>query len=138
MRTVVGVALVVVDPVGGPRVLAARRAAPPALAGRWELPGGKVEPGEPLPAAAVRELTEELGCTVEVAGELVATAQLGEDLQLRVVTARLVAGDPVPHEHGAVRWLRGDQLDEVDWVEADRVFLPELRHVLEPTGGVPA
>ncbi len=86
----------------------------------------------------MRELTEELGCTVEVAGELVATAQLGEDLQLRVVTARLVAGDPVPHEHGAVRWLRGDQLDEVDWVEADRVFLPELRHVLEPTGGVPA
>ena len=135
MRTVVGVALVVVDPVGGPRVLAARRAAPAALAGRWELPGGKVEPGETLPAAAAREIVEELGCPVAVTGDLDARAALDDDLELRVVTARLLTGDPVPHEHGAVRWLRADQLDEVDWVEADRVFLPELRRVLDATRG---
>ena len=122
MREVVGVAL-----FEGGRVLAARRVAPPELAGRWELPGGKVEPGEQIEEAAVRELAEELACTVEVTGSLEARSALGEDLELVAVAARLVERDPVPHEHDAVRWLRADQLDEVDWVPADRVFLPGLR-----------
>lgn len=49
----------------GGRLLAARRSAPPELAGRWELPGGKVEPGERPDAALVRELREELGVDAE-------------------------------------------------------------------------
>jgi len=48
------------------RVLAARRTSPAAAAGRWEFPGGKVEPGETREAALVREVAEELGCRVEV------------------------------------------------------------------------
>ena len=46
---------------------------------------------------------------------------------LRVVLARLVDGDPVPHEHDAVRWLRVTELDEVSWAEADVPFLDALR-----------
>ena len=42
---------------------------------------------------------------------------------LRIATARLTDGDPVPAEHDAVRWLRADQLDEVTWAEADVPFL---------------
>ncbi|GAB3659499.1 (deoxy)nucleoside triphosphate pyrophosphohydrolase [Nocardioides korecus] len=129
MREVVAVAVTTPG-----RVLAARRSGPPALAGRWELPGGKVDPGETPDAAAVREVAEELGCRVEVTGRLEGRSVVGEDLVLVAVTARLVSGDPVPHEHGAVRWLRADQLDEVDWVGADRVFLPELCGLL---GGRP-
>ncbi|MET9965659.1 NUDIX domain-containing protein, partial [Streptomyces sp. NPDC006356] len=59
-RIVVGAAL-----LAGGRLLAARRSAPEELAGRWELPGGKVEPGEAPEAALVRELREELGVDAE-------------------------------------------------------------------------
>ena len=52
------------------RVLFLRRAAGVFLAGRWELPGGTAEPGEPFEATAVREVAEETGLTVRVAGEL--------------------------------------------------------------------
>ncbi len=124
-REVVGVAVLEQG-----RVLAARRAHPPALAGLWELPGGKVEPGESPQAAAVREIEEELACGVEVTGELDGTSPIGDDLVLRVVLARLTAGDPVPQEHDAVRWLRAGELDEVRWASADVPFLDPLRDLL--------
>jgi len=137
VREVVGVAVTAPGAVGagpGPRVLAARRSGPPHLAGLWELPGGKVEESESPAHAAEREVAEELGCTVEVLGRLEGRVVVGEDLALVAVTARLLRGDPVPREHGAVRWLRADQLDEVDWVPADQVFLPALRRLLGADG----
>ena len=120
----VGVAL-----VHGGRVLAARRSTPEELAGRWEFPGGKVEPDEDPTAAAVREMAEELGCTIEVTGWLDGSSPL-PDFVLRVATARLVDGDPVPREHDAVRWLRSGELDGLTWVAADRPFLRQLRELL--------
>src|SRR3954452_4880746 len=63
----------VVDDLDRPRtLLAARRTEPPRLAGGWELPGGKVEPGEEPLAALHRELAEELGVRVEVGAEVTA------------------------------------------------------------------
>jgi 8-oxo-dGTP diphosphatase len=123
-RDVVGVALLEQG-----RLLAARRAHPPELVGLWELPGGKVEPGEDLETAAVREIGEELGCVVAVGDLLDGASTISEELRLLAVTARLVEGDPVPHEHDAVRWLRADQLDEVTWAEADVPFLDQLREL---------
>ena len=75
----------------------------------------------------MREIGEELGCVVDVTGALDGTSAIAADLQLRVVTARLAQGDPVPREHDAVRWLRADELDEVTWAEADVPFLDPLR-----------
>src|SRR6201991_2160233 len=74
-------------------VLAAQRTRPPALAGRWELPGGRVEAGEREPEAVVRECREELGTAVRVTG------RLGTDLPidagvLRVHSAEVDAGAP--------------------------------------------
>lgn len=112
------------------RLLAARRAAPAALRGRWELPGGKVEPGEDPHEAVVREIREELGCEVRVTGDLDGEQPVGQGLRLRVVTAVLTAGEPVPHEHDAVRWLAPEELDSVAWLEPDLPFLPELRERL--------
>ena len=122
---VVGVAV-----VAHGRLLAARRTSPPEAAGRWELPGGKVEPGETLAEAAVREVAEELGCDVTVTGELDGAQQIRPGLSLQVLVARLEAGDPVPHEHDALRWLGPEELDSVDWLEPDRPFLEPLRRLL--------
>jgi len=114
-------------------VLAARRTAPAATAGRWEFPGGKVEPGEAAEAALVREVGEELGCAVAVLGWLDGEVPVGDHHLLRVALARLVDGDPVPVEHDRVRWLSTAELDDVDWLDPDRPFLPELRaRMMEP------
>jgi len=116
---VVGVAIVHAD-----RVLAARRSYPAEAAGSWEFPGGKVDDGETPEEAVVREIAEELGCGIVVTGWLEPEVAIRDDLVLRVATAELAAGEPVPRhgEHDAVRWLRADQLDGVDWLAADRPF----------------
>jgi 8-oxo-dGTP diphosphatase len=124
-RPVVGAAI-----IRDGRVLAARRTSPAAAAGRWEFPGGKVEPGETSEEALVREVAEELGCRVAVTGWLAGEVRIGAAHVLTVATARLLVGEPDPVEHDVVRWLGATKLGEVDWLEADRPFLAELREIL--------
>ncbi len=113
------------------RLLAARRTAPPEAAGRWELPGGKVEPGEAPDDALVREIREELGCDVTVDRWLGGEQPIGTSHRLRVALCRLTGDEPRPgDDHDQLRWLAAGRLDEVDWLEPDRPFLPVLRSVL--------
>jgi len=128
-QVVVGAAI-----VRGDRVLACRRTAPAPAAGRWELPGGKVEPGETPEEALVREVREELGCAVAVTGWLPETAPISEVLVLRVAVAQLVDGEPQPVEHDQIRWLSSDELDDVDWLDPDRPFLPAIARSLVEEG----
>lgn len=116
------------------QVLAARRTSPPAAAGRWEFPGGKVEPGEAPADAVVRELHEELGIVARVTGWLDGAATVSATHELRVAVCA-TAEAPVPTEHDLLRWLGPDQLGEVAWMEPDLPFLPELKQLL---GGPPA
>ena len=114
-------------------VLVAQRLRPPALAGRWELPGGKVAPGETERDALARELGEELGLEV---GDVVVGDRLGADIPLddtttlRAYRVRLIRGEPHPREHQALRWVTAAQLHEVDWVPADRGWLGDLARAL--------
>ena len=117
------------------RVLAARRTAPASAAGRWEFPGGKVEPGESHADSLVREIDEELGVEITVDGWLAGEQPVGEAYLLRVALATLVRGEPTPTEHDRVRWLGADELDEVDWLVADRPFLTELSALLPTLSG---
>ena len=112
------------------RVLATRRTHPPEAAGLWEFPGGKVEPGEDPDDAIVREIHEELGCDVVVTGRLAGAQPVKPGYTLRVAVAEIVAGEPVPHEHDALRWLGPEELDAVDWLAPDLPFLAELRELL--------
>ena len=122
MQQVVGAAV-----VRDGRVLAARRTTPAAAAGRWEFPGGKVEPGESPEEALVREVAEELGVRIEVRRWLAGAVPIGTAYELTVAVAAVVSGDPHPTEHDAVRWLAADELDDVDWLDPDRPFLAEVR-----------
>jgi mutator protein MutT len=112
------------------RVLATRRTHPADVAGRWELPGGKVEADESVADAVVREVREELGCSVVYLRALSGRAFVKPGYQLTTHLVQLASGEPIPREHDAVRWLAPEELDEVDWLPADRPFLPEIAALL--------
>ncbi|WP_028804679.1 (deoxy)nucleoside triphosphate pyrophosphohydrolase [Streptomyces sp. 142MFCol3.1] len=115
--------------LGGGRLLAARRSAPPELAGRWELPGGKVEEGETPEHALVRELREELGVEAEPLERIPGEWPLKPGYVLRVWTARLLSGEPRPLEdHDELRWLTPDEIWDVDWLDQDA---PAVKGVLQ-------
>ncbi|HEX5256124.1 MAG TPA: (deoxy)nucleoside triphosphate pyrophosphohydrolase [Mycobacterium sp.] len=114
------------------KVLVAQRARPPELAGRWELPGGKVAPGETERDALARELAEELGLSV---GDVTVGDRLGDDIAvdgftLRAYRVRLIRGEPDAHDHRALRWVTAAELHDLDWVPADRGWLGDLTEAL--------
>jgi 8-oxo-dGTP diphosphatase len=125
VQVVVGIAL-----IDGNRVLAAQRAEPPALAGYWELPGGKVNAGETDEAALVRECREELGAEVMLGARVGRDWPIGEYGVLRVWLGAVVSGPPRALEHRALRWLTIDELHDVDWLPADLPIVERLGEVL--------
>ena len=115
--------------ISGSTLLVAQRVRPPELAGRWELPGGKVAPGETERDALARELAEELGLEVDdfaVGDRLGSDVPLNDTATLRAYRVRLLRGQPQPHDHRALRWVTTAELGAVDWVPADRAWLSEL------------
>jgi len=137
LRLVVGAAIV--DDLERPtRLLSARRTEPPTLAGGWELPGGKVDPGESPLSALHREILEELGVTIRlgphVPGPLPGkTWALGERYEMLVWIAEVADGQPAPIEdHDELRWLGPGELLDVPWLPAD---LPIIEQVGKRLGG---
>lgn len=113
------------------RYLAARRTRPKDVAGHWEFPGGKVEPGETEELALIREIKEELGVTIAVGARVPGEWVLSEGLVLHLYRGSLVDGDPQPHDdHDAIRWVAPEDFDSVDWLASDVDAGHSLRKVV--------
>ncbi len=126
--TVVVVGAAILD---GSRLLAAQRAEPPHLAGGWELPGGKVEPGETDEQALVRECWEEIGVEVRLLDRVGGDWPLGANAVLRVWTAEVVDGEPQAlDDHREVRWLAPGEWNDVPWLAADLPVIDAVRTVI--------
>jgi 8-oxo-dGTP diphosphatase len=126
------VAAAILDGTG--RVLGAERAEPPSMAGGWEFPGGKVEPGEDDLDALRRECKEELDVTIEPIDRLGEDIELASGAVLRVWTARVISGEPVALEHTELRWLAPSEFDSVPWLPADAPLVEALRAQLDAVG----
>lgn len=116
--------------IAGNALLVAQRDRPPALAGLWELPGGKVAPGETDDVALARELKEELGVDVTVGARLGVDVALSPTTALRAYLVIQTGGTLRSIDHRAIKWITADELDDLDWVPADRTWLAELKQAL--------
>lgn len=126
------VAVALIDNAG--KILLARRPEGKKMAGMWEFPGGKVDPGETPEAALVRELREELG--IEVAANDLAPFVFASHpydnfhLLMPVFLCRRWQGQPAPKEGQALAWVAPDRLVEYPMPPADRPLIPMLRDFL--------
>ncbi len=132
LPTVLVVAVALIDVDG--RVLIAKRPEGKQLAGLWEFPGGKVEPGERPEAALIRELREELG--IEVTESCLAPfvfashAYESFHLLMPLYLCRRWSGVVVAHEHAALAWVKPDKLPDYPMPPADAPLVAWLRDLL--------
>lgn len=141
-----------VPEAGGPaavEILIARRFAHAIRGGLWELPGGKIEPGEDAIGAAIRETREEAGLTIDAAVPLGAIEHLdpraAREARVRIhaVAARAPVGfEPKPLGSAECRWITLAEIGDYEWPPANEALNAMLVRTLPALaatsgGGVP-
>jgi 8-oxo-dGTP diphosphatase len=118
----------------GGKVLMSKRRPDQALPNCWEFPGGKVEPGEHPEAALVREIREELDCTITVGpiDEVVFHAYPAFDLLMLVYRARITAGVPRAAQVAAIDWIDPRTIIDLELPPADIPLAKRLAAEAEP------
>jgi len=132
MKLVLVGACALIDAEG--RVLITRRPAGKSMAGLWEFPGGKVEPGERPEQTVIREMQEELGVVIEEAA-LQPSVFASHDypsfhLLMPLFLCRSWQGAPQPHEGQAIAWARPADLAQYSMPPADLPLIPLLQKLL--------
>ncbi|MFY8039648.1 MAG: (deoxy)nucleoside triphosphate pyrophosphohydrolase [Bosea sp. (in: a-proteobacteria)] len=134
MKLVLVVACALVDP--DHRVLVTQRPEGKQLAGLWEFPGGKLEPGERPEAALIRELNEELGLVVKepclAPLTFASYAYEAFHLLMPLYICRRWEGTPMSREGQALKWVRPGKLRELAMPPADEPLIPPLIDLLGP------
>lgn len=119
----------------GDRVLVCRRRDTDSHPGRWEFPGGKVEPGESPAECLRREIAEELGVHCAV-GNLIARHRHeyrgGPTVDLWFYEVTEFQGEPQNRIFAAIDWLRPDELDSIELLDADLPLVATLRRISAP------
>ncbi|WP_392564396.1 (deoxy)nucleoside triphosphate pyrophosphohydrolase [Orbus wheelerorum] len=112
------------------KFLCAQRCNTKYLAYKWEFPGGKVEQGEQLNEALIREIKEELGCSILIKYHLLTTEHHYDFgiINIDAFFCELVDESPKCLEHNEIRWLEAKELPALDWAEAD---LPVVSFLLK-------
>lgn len=99
----------------------------------WEFPGGKIEENESGEDALVREIKEELDCTIEITNFALDLEYQypGFYLKMTCFEAIIIEGTPKLLEHNDARWLSVDDLDSVNWIPADIQIIDYLKDTYE-------
>ena len=115
----------------GERFLACQRPAHKARGLLWEFVGGKVEPGETLEEALIRECSEELDVTVAVLDVFMDVVHTYPDLtvHLTLFNAVIAEGTPKAFEHNDIRYITIDEIDTLEFCPADEEILEKLKHM---------
>ena len=106
----------------GSQVLACRRSLAKSAGGRWEFPGGKVEPGESHEGALLREIYEELNVTITVQGLIDRSTTHVDDIDIDLACYRATLVDSLPTgstDHDQLRWVAVSDLRKLEWAEPD-------------------
>ena len=135
----------------GGHILATRRSSRGSMPGKWEFPGGKIEPGETAEACVLREIREELGRDVKILRALAPSTHRYPDFEIllhpfvcRIDEKAADAGDGptapsasdlVLRDHSEARWGRPEDLGRLDWAEADLPVLAAYVDFLKRDGG---
>lgn len=109
-------------------VLCALRSKDMSMPMMWEFPGGKIEEGESIGDAIVREIKEELDCSIEFISLFNDYTHEYEKVIVNLITVRcnLINGTPKISEHAKLLWLPVDYLETLNWAPADMTAVKQL------------
>ena len=120
------------------KVLIAKRRKKDTLGGKWEFPGGKIEPGETPEECLKRELKEELDIEVEIGQFLLSTIfrYFLIPVELLVYKVKYISGDFKISEHDKIAWVGAKELGTYDLVRADRPIAKALLTSADPSSTI--
>ena len=112
------------------KILACQRSAETSLAGKWEFPGGKIEPSESAEAALRREILEELEVSISILKPLAIVRHRYPDFEIALSPFLCVInGSELPNalEHSQIRWVNIAEANELEWADADLPILKQYK-----------